>query len=86
MHLSAVAQMQLRSECACVLLSDHAYCCSLAEVKQKKPRKPKQAKEPREKRTNEYGATVRYAAQPSQSVYQRIQRALPGALRGCGAA
>ena len=48
------------------------------QTKQKQPRKPKQPKEPVEKRTNEYGATVRYAAQPSQAVYQRIQRALPG--------
>jgi hypothetical protein len=49
--------------------------CSPQGAKQKKPRK---AKQPKEKRTNKYGATVRYAAQPSQAVYQRIQRALPG--------
>lgn len=46
----------------------------------KKPRQPRKAKEPVEKRVNEFGATVRYSAQPSQAVYQRIQRALPS---GC---
>ena len=53
-------------------------CRSPAGEKQKKAKKPRKPKEVPEKRTNEYGVTVRYAAQPSQAVYQRIQRALPG--------
>lgn len=49
--------------------------------KQKQPKEPKQkkVKEPVEKRTDELGRTVRFAQSPSQAVYTRIQRALPGA-------
>jgi hypothetical protein len=51
------------------------------EPKQQKQSKPKkQKKEPEEKRTDGFGRTVRYAQQPSQKIYERIQRALPGAL------
>ncbi|WIA41605.1 hypothetical protein OEZ86_008965 [Tetradesmus obliquus] len=46
------------------------------EPKQPKPKRQK--KEPEEKRTDEYGRTVRYAQAPSQKIYERIQRALPG--------
>eukprot|EP00775_Hariotina_reticulata_P009934 gene9934-10089_t len=44
----------------------------------KQPKKQKQKKQPEEKRTDEAGRTVRFSAQPSQAVYTRIQRALPG--------
>lgn len=57
--------------------------CSPAKyrhVNEGQPRKPKQPKAPVEKRTDARGHTVRYVAKPSQAVYQRIQRALPG---GC---
>jgi hypothetical protein len=51
------------------------------ELKQPKQPKPKkQKKEPEEKRTDEFGRTVRYAQAPSQKIYERIQRALPGLL------
>jgi hypothetical protein len=38
---------------------------------------------------DEHGKTVRFSAQPSQQVYERMQRALPGGLGGvwtCGVA
>lgn len=44
----------------------------------KRQKKQKTPKEAAEKRTNAAGVTVRFSAQPSQAVYQRIQRALPG--------
>ncbi|KAF6255345.1 hypothetical protein COO60DRAFT_1702876 [Scenedesmus sp. NREL 46B-D3] len=48
------------------------------EKEPKQPKPKKQKKEPEEKRTDEQGRTVRYAQAPSQKIYERIQRALPG--------
>jgi hypothetical protein len=41
-------------------------------------KKKREKKEPVEKRTDQFGKTVRFSAQPSQATYDRIQRALPG--------
>eukprot|EP00878_Enallax_costatus_P008630 GHUV01009023.1.p1 GENE.GHUV01009023.1~~GHUV01009023.1.p1 ORF type:complete len:344 (+),score=82.61 GHUV01009023.1:103-1134(+) len=49
-----------------------------APPKRQRQKKQKTLKEPAEKRTNAAGVTVRFSAQPSQAIYQRIQRALPG--------
>jgi hypothetical protein len=51
---------------------------SQQEKEPKQPKPKKQKKEPAEKRTDEFGRTVRYAQAPSQKIYERIQRALPG--------
>lgn len=51
-----------------------------------KPKRQRQQKTPKqvpENRTNAAGVTVRFSAQPSQAIYQRIQRALPGTTTGC---
>lgn len=57
-------------------------CCPHSPPQQKKQKQARKAKEPKEKRTNEYGVTVRYSATPSQATYDRMQRALPGVLKG----
>lgn len=54
------------------------------QPKGKRQKKPKAPKQTPEKRTNAAGATVRFAAQPSQAIYQRIQLALPGEQMASG--